>query len=392
LFNGKNILIGIGGGIAAYRVAELVRLLKKQRAAVRCVMTRAAREFVTPMTFEALSGEAVHSELFDLTAERGMGHIRLARQADVLLVAPATAGLLARFAHGICDDLLTTLFQVCEGPVLLAPAMNTSMWEAAATRRNVRTLCTRGIDVIGPETGTLACGETGPGRMSTPEAMLQALYRAVSPDSLAGQHWVVNAGPTHEYWDGIRFLGNAASGRLGFLLAQVAAARRARVELIAGPTVLSTPEGVTRHDVTSARDMLAACEKHAAGADVFMATAAVGDFAFAEPGQGKIKRGETREMHVRLVVNPDIVAHVAAMRHRPGRVIAFAAEHESHIGHAREKLKAKGADAMFANDISAMGDSEAGGWWLHGSTCTEIGRTSKWRLAEQLVDLVESLP
>ncbi len=391
MLRGKNILIGIGGGIAVYRVAELARSLMKQGAAVRCIMTRSAREFVTPMTFEALTGEPVHTTLFDLTAEREMGHIRLARWADVLLVAPATAGLLARFAHGICDDLLTTVFQVREGPVLLAPAMNASMWNAPATRRNVHTLCEQGATVVGPETGELACGERGSGRMSEPDAIIQALYRAVTPDTLVGQHWVINAGPTHEHWDSVRFLGNTATGRLGFRIAAAATARGANVDLIAGPTALSTPLDVTRHDVTSARDMLTACEKHAAGADVFVATAAVGDFAFAEPARGKIKRGKTTEMHVRLTTNPDVVAHIAAMRHRPGRVIAFAAEHEGHVEHARQKLKVKGVDAIFANDVSAMGSSQASGWWLSGTSCTEVPAMPKWQLAEQLINLVECL-
>ncbi len=391
MLKGKNILIGIGGGIAVYRVAELARSLMKQGAAVRCIMTRSAREFVTPMTFEALTGEPVHTTLFDLTAEREMGHIRLARRADVLLVAPATADLLARFAHGICDDLLTTVFQVREGPVLLAPAMNASMWGAPATRRNVRTLRGQGATVVGPETGELACGEHGPGRMSEPDTIIQALYHAVTPSTLAGRRWVINAGPTHEYWDSVRFLGNAAAGRLGFRIAAAAAARGANVDLIAGPTVLPTPLGVSRHDVTSARDMLAACEKHATGADVFVATAAVGDFTFAEPASGKIKRGETTDMHVRLSANPDIVAHIAAMQHRPGRVIAFAAEHDNHVEHARRKLKAKGADAIFANDVSAMGSGQAGGWWLSGTSCTEVPAMPKWQLAERLIDLVECL-
>jgi len=227
--------------------------------------------------------------------------------------------------------------------------------------------------------------------MSEPEAICQALYRTITPDTLAGRHWVINAGATREYWDDIRFLGNTATGQLGFLLAAAAATRGARVDLIAGPTSLATPTGVTRHDVTSARDMLAACEKYAADAHVFMATAAVGDFAFAERQQGKIKRGGTTDMHVRLVTNPDIVAHIAAMRGRPARVIAFAAESEHHVAHAREKMKAKGVDAMFANDISAMGSDEAGGWWLSDTSCTKIPAMQKWQLAERLSDLVECL-
>ncbi len=391
MFKGKKILIGVGGGIAAYRVAELARLLMKQGAGVRCVMTKSACEFVTPLTFEALTGEEVHTELFDLTGEREMGHIKLARWADVLLVAPATANLLTKFAHGVADDLLTTIFQVREGNILLAPAMNTSMWESAANQRNVKALQNRGIDIIGPEAGSLACGEEGMGRMSEPETILQALYQATTPDSLSGQRWVINAGPTHEYWDQVRFLSNAATGRLGFCLAQIAAARGAAVDLVCGPTGLATPHGVTRHDVTSAAEMLEACERHAAGANVFVATAAVSDFAFAEQVDGKLKRGDTKSMNIQLAANPDIVAHIAAMKERPAKVIAFAAECERHEEHAAKKLKAKGVDAIFTNDVANMGSDTAGGWWLSGTSGTEIEAMPKWRLAERLIDLVECL-
>ena len=387
----KKILIGIGGGIAVYRVAELARLLMKQGAEVRCVMTRSACEFVTPMTFEALTGEEVHTQLFDLTGEREMGHIKLARWADVLLVAPATANLLTKFAHGVADDLLTTIFQAREGAILLAPAMNTSMWESAANQRNVKALQKRGVAIVGPEAGELACGEKGVGRMSEPETIIQALYQGSAPDSLAGQRWVINAGPTHEYWDQVRFLGNAATGRLGFRLAQVAAARGAKVDLISGPTELATPLGVTRFDMTSADEMLAECEKQAAGADVFVGTAAVSDFAFAEKSDSKLKRGATKSMNIELAANPDIVAHIATMSKHPAKVIAFAAECERHEEQAQKKLKAKGVDAIFANDVANMGSNEAGGWWLDGTSSTEIEAMPKWQLAERLIDLVECL-
>jgi len=391
MFKDKKILIGIGGGIAVYRVAELARLLMKQRACVRCIMTRSACRFVSPLTFEALTGEQVHTELFDLTGKRDMGHIRLAHRTDVLLVAPATANLLAKFAHGIADDLLTTVFQARKGPVLLAPAMNTSMWESAATHRNLETLAKDGINITGPETGELACGEEGVGRMSEPEAILQALYQATTPKSLAGQHWVINAGPTHEYWDCVRFLCNAASGSLGLCLAAVAAARGARVNLIAGPGVPESVAGVVRRDVGSASDMLDACTEIAAGVDVFVATAAISDFRFSSPADGKLRRGDTTGVNVSLTANPDIVSHVAAMKSRPAKVVAFAAESERHVEHAGQKLKDKGVDAIFANDVTNMGSSKAGGWWLDGSSSTEIGAMPKWQLAEQLINMVECL-
>ena len=391
MLKGKKILIGIGGGIAVYRVSEVARLLMKQGAEVRCVMTRSACEFVTPLTFETLTGEEVFTELFDLNREREIGHIKLARWADVLLVAPATANLLTKFAHGVADDLLTTVFQARKGVILLAPAMNTSMWESAANQRNVKALQKRGAGIIGPEAGELACGEKGMGRMSEPETILQALYHSSCTDSLDGQHWIINAGPTHEHWDQVRFLSNNASGRLGFWLAQVAAAKGAEVDLICGPTPLSTPLGVTRFNVTSASEMLAGCKKQAADADVFIATAAVGDFAFAEQVDGKLKRSNANNMNIELTANPDIVAHIATMSKRPAKVVAFAAECERHEEQAAGKLKAKGVDAIFANDIANMGSDEAGGWWLNKTSSTEIDAMPKWQLAERLIDLVECM-
>jgi len=387
----KKILIGIGGGIAVYRVAELVRSLKKLGTIVRCTMTGGACKFVTPMTFEALTGEAVHSELFDLTAEREMGHIRLARWADILLVAPATADLIAKFSHGICDNLLTTLFQVREGPVLLAPAMNASMWESAATQRNIAVLQKRGVRLVGPERGALACGEEGPGRMSGPETMIETLQAMLQPQDLSGQRWLINAGPTWEAWDDVRILTNRASGKLGVLLAAAAAARGAQVVLVAGPGALPSPSRVRRYDVCSARDMLAVCTREAPGADVFLATAAVGDYRFSRSVQGKLKRKEGRQCTVTLKANEDIVAHVAAMPDRPRRIIAFAAEHEHHIERARTKLRAKGVDAIFANDIDNMGSDSAAGWWLTSDQEAAISSMPKAKLAERLIEEVTGM-
>jgi len=229
MLNGKRILIGIGGGIAVYRVAELARLLIKAGAEVRCVMTTSACEFVTPLTFEALTGQQVHQDLFDLTSERAMGHIQLARWADAVIIAPATANLLARLAHGFADDLLSTIMLVCDKPVLLAPAMNASMWHAAATQRNVEQLKKNNMRIIGPESGALACGEQGAGRLAEPSTIITALTTLLCEQSLKGQRWVINAGPTHEAWDGVRILSNRASGKLGVLLAEQASMRGADV-------------------------------------------------------------------------------------------------------------------------------------------------------------------
>jgi len=388
MFEGKKILIGIGGGIAVYRVAELARALRKQGAIVRCVMTRGACRFVTPLKFESLTGERAHHELFDLTTEREMGHINLARWADVLLVAPATADLMAKCAHGVCDDLLTTLYRAYSGAVVFAPAMNHAMWASPATQRNADILCQDGVTLIGPDEGELACGEIGPGRLVDLRILKEALFSAMGSKELEGQRWVINAGPTHEYWDAVRFLSNASSGHMGFSLALAAAARGATIELIAGPGTPEAPYGVKVLRVTSAAEMHAASLEQAAGADVFVATAAVGDFRFSQPAQGKIKRGDENYLSVPLEVNADIVAAVASMENRPGRVIAFAAEAEAHVGYGRDKCVRKGADAIFVNDVSAIGSELAGGWWIDGGTKEEIPALPKHKLAERLIDLI----
>jgi len=389
--SGKRILVGIGGGIAAYRVAELVRLLMKQGAEVRCVMTRSACEFVTPLTFEALTGQEVHTELFDLTSEREMGHIRLARWADAVVIAPATANLLTKLAYGIADDLLTTIMQVNDRPVLVAPAMNHSMWESEATQTNVETLKTRGIHISGPAMGELACGETGPGRLNEPEQIADDLLPLLVEQKLTGQRWVIDAGPTWERWDDVRVLTNRASGTLGAHLADVASAMGASVTLVAGPGTPTGSHRVERISVESAADMLGACEQQAKGAEVFIATAAVSDFAFNEPETGKLKRGDTKAMQVELKANPDIVATVAAIEERPKHVIAFAAETSDHIAHARDKLTSKGVDAIFANDVTNMGSSDAGGWWVTAESEKQIDAVPKAALAQTLIEQIMEL-
>ena len=384
MLQGKRILIGIGGGIAVYRVAELSRMLIKAGMQVRCVMTHSACEFVTPMTFEALTGEKIHTELFDLTSEREMGHIKLARWADVVLIAPATASLLARLAHGVADDLLTTIMQVCEKPVLLAPAMNTSMWESEATQNNIATLKQRGLSVVGPESGELACGESGAGRLSELQTIISALQPLLTEQTLTRQHWVINAGPTIEAWDEVRILTNRASGTLGALLADMAVIHGANVSLIAGPGTPDTDSLVRRLDIESAAQMQAACEEEAAGANIFIGTAAVSDFRFAKTHQGKLKRGNSTDLTIELTVNPDIIASIAAMKNRPGRVIAFAAEAEDHVRHARGKLKRKGVDAIVANDISNMGSVSASGWWVTNEDEQPIHTASKLEFTQQI--------
>lgn len=391
MLNKKRILIGIGGGIAVYRIAELARLLIKQGAEVRCVMTKSACEFVTPLTFDALTGEQTHTELFDLTSEREMGHIQLARWADAIVIAPATANLLTKLAYGIADDLLTTIMQVNDSPVLIAPAMNQSMWESDATKTNVATLHKRGFHFSGPASGELACGEIGPGRLNEPENIINDLTPLLYKQVLNGQRWIINAGPTRERWDAVRLLTNRATGALGAHLADTASALGASVTLIAGPGTPECAERVQRSDVESAEEMLDACRKYAKGADIFIGTAAVSDFSFKEKSSEKLKRGDTKLMQVELTANPDIVASVAEMDGRPAHVIAFAAESSDHIRHAQGKLTRKGVDAIFANDVSNMGSRDAGGFWITARQTCETGMLPKEQLAEKIIEHIMEL-
>jgi len=357
VLTGRTILLVIGGGIAAFRALELARLMKRHGARVPSVPTRAALKFVTPLSIEALTGEPARHELFDLTAEREMGHIRLAREADAIVVAPATADRLARAALGIADDLAGAILLAARCPLLFAPAMNHAMWRHPATRRHVAELRARGAAFIGPEEGLLACGEEGPGRMSEPAAILDALRGLLAGLPLAGQRWVVNAGPTRERWDDARVLTNRASGALGAAIAQEAAILGAEVRLVAGPGTPPAP-AARCIDAESAQDMLTACEQAVqGGCDCFVATAAVSDYRIAQPVAGKHKRQGRERLTLELVRNPDIVAAIASGPHRPRRVIAFAAEAERHREHARGKLAAKGADAIIANDLANMGAS-----------------------------------
>jgi len=383
--NGKRIVLGVCGGIAAYRVAELARMLMKQGAEVRCVMTEAACEFISPLTFEALTGEEVHRQLFDLTRERNMGHIQLARWADVVLVAPATANSIAMFAHGVADDLLTTLMQVCEAPVLLAPAMNASMWASEATKRNVKSLCSRGMHIIEPASGTLACGEQGQGRLAELQDIIDALVPLLASDELKGQTWVINAGPTVEAWDAVRILTNRASGKLGVAMAIHAAMMGASVTLVAGPGVELTPDWLERINIVSADEMLSACLQRAVHTDVFIGAAAVSDFRFAQSSNEKMKRGNMTHVDVRLLANPDIIAAVAAMPDRPRKVIAFAAETSDLIAHAKEKLARKHVDAIVANQTLNMGKDEMAGYWLTDKTESFIECMSKQAFAREIV-------
>lgn len=354
MLTGKRILLIVTGGIAAYKTPELVRRLKERGAEVRCVLTPGGAQFVTPLALGAVSGDKVYEDLFDLTDEADMGHIQLSRDADLLLVAPATADIMAKMAGGLACDLATTALLATDKPVMIAPAMNVRMWEHAATQANLKTLNDRGVAVIGPDEGDMACGEFGPGRMSDPLVIVQAVvdFFRVS-QALSGKHAVVTSGPTHEPIDPVRYIANRSSGKQGHAIAAALSALGAQVTLVTGPVTLGNPPGVTTIPVQSARDMLAACQA-SLPADIAVCAAAVADWRTADEAPEKMKKdGSGQVPALRLMENPDILASLSqAGPNRPALVIGFAAETEHVIDHARAKLARKGCDWIIANDVS----------------------------------------
>jgi phosphopantothenoylcysteine decarboxylase/phosphopantothenate--cysteine ligase len=390
---GVRVLLGVSGGIAAYKAAELVRRLRDAGAEVRVVLTANAARFVTALTFQALSGHPVRSSLWDESAEAAMGHIELARWADEVLIAPASADLLARLAHGHADDLLTTLCLASAAPLSVAPAMNQQMWAHAATQANLATLRARGVRVFGPASGSQACGEVGSGRLLEAGELVAELAAARAPRVLAGSKVLVNAGPTYEDIDPVRFIGNRSSGRMGFAIAEAAAQAGAVVTLVAGPVSLATPPGVTRVDVRSAREMRAAVLARAGEADVFVAAAAVADFRPQAALPQKFKKGGAA-LELTLVENPDVLAEVAALPRRPFTV-GFAAETEDVEAHARAKLERKGLDLIAANEVGAGRGFEAADnalllLWPHGGR-EHLPRADKRELARALVARIAQL-
>ncbi len=353
----KRILLGITGGIAAYKSIELIRLLTKAGADVQVVLTDGAKAFVTEMTLQAVSGKPVRSTLLDPTAEAGMGHIELAKWADLIVIAPASADFMARYAQGMANDLLTTLCLATEAPVLLAPAMNQAMWRHPATQANANTLAQRGVLSVGPADGAQACGDVGPGRMTEPADIFTYLNDNLAaesiPQDLNGQHWVITAGPTMEAIDPVRYISNHSSGKMGYALAQAAQLRGAKVTLISGPVTLSAPQGVTLVKVKSADDMLTACQQAMTKtADVFIGAAAVADFKMKSQSNQKMKKQTNRdELQLTLVKNPDIIATIAEQK-GANCMVGFAAETQDVIAYAKGKLERKGLDMIIANDVS----------------------------------------
>ena len=392
------ITLGVTGGIAAYKSAELVRRLQDEGHTIQVVMTRAAQEFVTPLTFAALSGQRVIVDLFSTSArgennlESAIDHIAVAQSTDLLLVAPATADILAKFARGIADDFLSTLYLASTAPVVAAPAMNVNMWQHEATQENLATLRARGVRIVEPNEGYLACGMTGPGRLASQVEILKAVEEVLrGGQDLDGERVLVTAGPTREDIDPVRFLSNRSSGKMGYAVARAAARRGAKVVLVTGPTALETPGGVERVDVRSAEDMLRAVEARFPECTLAIFAAAVADYRAVEPSESKIKRTQDA-LTLRLEPNPDILATVA--REKGERlVVGFAAETDNVAENARKKLAQKNADVMVANDVTAEGagfDVDTNMVTLLSSDGRDLPlpRLTKAEVAERILDEV----
>lgn len=392
LFN-RRILLAVCGGIAAYKSAEIVRKLQDRGATVRVLMTRGAQEFITPLTLQALSGHPVYHSLLNEEAERGMGHIELARWADLLLIAPATADCMARLAAGRADDLLGAVALACAAPTLLAPAMNQQMWRDSATQNNLAILKLRNLHIAGPDEGEQACGDIGPGRMLDPELIADAAAALFDSGSLAGQRVVITAGPTREPLDPVRYISNHSSGRMGYALARAAAEAGAKVCLVSGPVSIDVPEKVDCHKVGTALEMLAACEARLDDCDIFIACAAVADYRPSMQAQQKIKKSGD-EISLNLTRNPDIVASVAARSPRPF-TMGFAAETHNLKEHALQKLQRKQLDLIIANDVSdpSIGfnsDSNAA-LFLWGDKERMVEKCSKDTLAGIIIEHIAAL-
>jgi phosphopantothenoylcysteine decarboxylase/phosphopantothenate--cysteine ligase len=391
MLTNKKVLLGIGGGIAAYKSADLIRRLKERGADVRVIMTQSAMEFITPLTIQALSGHPVASDLLDPAAEAAMGHIELARWADVVLLAPATANLMARINAGMADELLTTTCLATSAPIIVCPAMNQQMYQNIATQENMANLARKGLIIWQPASGNQACGEVGPGRMQEPVAIAEQLVQFFGPKSLQGHKLLLTAGPTREAIDPVRYISNHSSGKMGFALAQAAAEMGAEVTLVSGPVSLATPAGVKRINVESAQQMLDAVIQQVEQHDIFIGCAAVADYRIADVAEQKIKKS-AEEMQLALVRNPDILATVAQHTTRPFTV-GFAAETNDVEQYARGKLQRKKLDMIAANDVSIQGlgfnaDSNAlQVFWQDGSQ--QLPATDKLTLARQLLTLIE---
>lgn len=405
MLHNKRILLIMGGGVAAYKSLDLIRRLRERGIQVRAILTRAGAEFVTPLAVASLSGEKCYSDLFSLTDEAEMGHIRLSREADLVLVAPATADLMAKMANGLANDLASTALLATDKQVMLAPAMNVQMWNNPATRRNVETLKADGVLMVGPDDGLMACGETGAGRLSSVEDILASVDTFFTSESalrpLAGKKALVTAGPTHEPIDPVRYLANRSSGKQGYAIAASLAALGADVTLVSGPTALPTPAGVKRVDVERATEMAQACD-NALPVDIAVCVAAVADWRVESEQAGKIKKtSDGVPPAFAFVENPDILAHLSGLAtDRPALVIGFAAETDNVLKRAKDKRQRKGCDWIIANDVSPtsgiMGGDETSVTLITGDGLEQWPQSSKTevagKLALRIVDYFSSLP
>ncbi|HJO12734.1 MAG: bifunctional phosphopantothenoylcysteine decarboxylase/phosphopantothenate--cysteine ligase CoaBC [Gammaproteobacteria bacterium] len=383
----KRILLGITGGIAAYKCAELARLFVKAGAEVSVVMTRAAQEFVTPLTLQALSGRRVYLDLLDAEAEGAMGHIELARWADLVLIAPATADFIAKLAHGQADDLLSTVVLACSAPIAVAPAMNQAMWADLGTQANLSLITERKISVFGPGIGDQACGDVGPGRMLEPEQLLHSCADLFETGSLAGLKIVINGGPTREAIDPVRFISNHSSGKMAYALANEAVAEGARVTLISGPVSLPVPERLQSVDVESAEEMLQACLLACTDCDVFIGVAAIADYRPDEVAAEKIKK-LSDQVQISLVKNPDVISEIASQENRPF-MVGFAAETTAIAEHGRQKLVKKKLDLLFANNaVETFNSDSIAVTAIQANSQQDLGPGNKSAVARQMLRLI----
>jgi phosphopantothenoylcysteine decarboxylase/phosphopantothenate--cysteine ligase len=391
MLRAKRILLGITGGIAAYKAAELVRLLIRAGADVRVAMTEAATRFVTPVTFQALSNQPVWSDLWDQRVPDAMGHIQLSRDRELIVVAPASADFMAKVAHGLADDLLSTLCVARHCPLMLAPAMNVEMWENAATQRNLGVLRDDGVLIEGPAAGDQACGETGYGRMLEPAQIVAEIEAFFAPKRLAGKRVLVTAGPTEEPVDPVRVLTNASSGKMGYAVARAAQEAGAEVTLVSGPVSLATPAGVARIDVRTAQEMFEAVKKRALSSDVFISVAAVADYKVKNPSTQKIKKANGRAVTLELAENPDILAYVAGMKDGPF-CVGFAAESEKLAQHAKEKRAQKNLPLLAANLAQDALGADTNSIVLYDDRGEHpLGTGAKLELARKLVEHVAGM-
>jgi len=394
MLHGKTVILGVSGGIAVYKAVELLRLLTKAGADVHVVMTKNAQEFMTPLTFQTLSGNPVHTELFNLYQEQEIDHIALADRADLFILAPATANLIGKIAHGLADDLLTTSVMATKAPVLVVPAMNSNMYENPIYQRNEKLLIDDGYHVMEPATGALACGWQGKGKLPDPEQILETALVVLAPKDLLGCHLLVTAGPTREEIDPVRYLSNYSSGKMGYAIAAVACRRGASVTLVSGPTALTVPAGVRCVPVCSAEEMRAAVLAEFAVADVVIKSAAVADYRPLQRAEQKVKK-QADELTLSLEKNPDILAELGSLKEEQ-ILIGFAAETERLLVHAAEKLRRKNLDMIVANDVSKVGagfnvDTNIVRFLHANGDVEEFGLMTKVQVAERLLDRVVAL-